>query len=279
MSLMHILFGVHPRKLVKYLGRMIKALKVVLASEIKWPSEEEWKVHLHQLGSWLPQKDPSFKGVIAVVDGTEIQISRPSDDVEECKCYSSKKNQYSLNAMFIVLIDGTIIYCSKTSRKLNDQALWNELNLRDLFLDKEYGVMGDGGFFFNRKKDNKEIRALKPTPKPRKKKGEQAATLSNQQKLKNSVISTYRVVVENTIGHVKRWKILSGVFRHYTATKDDQVIDIADVLAVCATLTNKKLKRNPLRKEGWCNWPNDTEEREAVVELGDLLGNVCKILE
>src|SRR5690606_20393162 len=127
-----------------------------------------------------PQKDPSFKGVIAVVDGTEIQISRPSDDVEERKCYSSKKKQHSLNAMFIVLIDGTIIYCSKTSRKLNDQALWNELNLRDLFLDKEYGVMGDGGFFLNRKKDNKEIRALKPTPKPRKKKGEQAATLSNQ---------------------------------------------------------------------------------------------------
>ena len=139
--------------------------------------------------------------------------------------------------------------------------------------------MGDGGFYFNRKKDKTLIRGLKPTPKKKTKKGEETILLTKEEKSKNSQISCYRVVVENTIGHVKRWKILSGVFRHYTTSKDNQVIEIADVLAVCASLTNIKLKRSPLRKEGWRNWPKENEEKETVVELGDILGNVCKILE
>ena len=90
MTLMQILFCLHPRTLVKYLNRMVASLKVVLSSEITWPTHQEWTQHLREFNSWLPSKDDSFNGVIAVVDGTEIQISRPCKQ-DESQYYSAKK--------------------------------------------------------------------------------------------------------------------------------------------------------------------------------------------
>ena len=51
--------------------------------------------------------------------------------------------------MFITKLDGEIIYYSPVRVGAHDQSHWNELNLRNLFVEKSYGVLGDGGFTFN----------------------------------------------------------------------------------------------------------------------------------
>lgn len=88
-----------------------------------------------------------------VVDGTEIRVSRPSKEPYQCQLYSGKKKQHSLNVLFITLLTGEIIFFSPHRIGAHDQAQWNKLQLREQFVGKNFGVLGDGGFTFNRKKD------------------------------------------------------------------------------------------------------------------------------
>ena len=116
---------------------------------IKWPSDSSFTDLLERYDSFTYGP---FKNHICVVDGTEIQIRRSIDYDLQKESFSMKKHQHSLNFMLITLIDGRIIYCSKGYMILQDQDLWNELNLRKLFIEKEFGIIGDDGFFFNPKK-------------------------------------------------------------------------------------------------------------------------------
>ena len=71
-----------------------------------------------------------------------------------------KKKQHSLNFLIITLINGKIIFCSNGYDILQDQSLWNELGLRNFFIGKEYGVIGDGGFYFNPKGISPKIKGF-----------------------------------------------------------------------------------------------------------------------
>ncbi len=73
--------------------------------------------------------------------------------------------------------------------------------------------------------------------------------LSDQQKLHNKHLSQMRVVVENTISRVKRWKIIKGVFRQWRNGKGQ--IDFDDIMTVITSLTNRKIKESPPRKADW----------------------------
>jgi hypothetical protein len=69
-----------------------------------------------------------------------------------------KKKQHSLTLLLICQADGKIIYASYPLLGSSDQRHWNELNLRDLFENKKYGIIGDSGFTFNHK-DGEETRS------------------------------------------------------------------------------------------------------------------------
>ena len=259
MILLSALFHRHPRTLVKFLKRMIKSLKEVLKNEVTWPTEEEWADILKKFNPLLPS---SLEGCVAVVDGSEFKIQRPSKEPYQWKHFSVKKKQHSLNALFIVLLDGRIIYHSPLDAGSCDQNLWNKLELRKRFEGKTYGIMGDGGFTFNQKTDDVVIRGEVPKKKPKKTKANPNPMLSSEEKERNKVLSSYRVIVENTLGQLKHWKILSGKFRHYTASSPIQKISFEDILDVCTGFTNQKLKSSPLRAPGWA--PTRAPEHDVL---------------
>lgn len=68
--------------------------------------------------------------------------------------------------------------------------------------------------------------------------------------MKNMMLSEIRVVVENSIGKIKNWKVLAGKYRHFSYFKNDS-IEIDDVFKVCVLLTNYFMKKKPLRIESW----------------------------
>ena len=108
-----------------------------------------------------------FAECVCVVDGTKIRISWPSKKDLQSKTWSGKKKQNSLNTMIITKLDGEIIYFSPLRIGAHDQSHWNELNLREAFKNKEFGIMGDGGFTFNRSEDEVKIKGYKPYKKPK----------------------------------------------------------------------------------------------------------------
>ena len=106
----------------------------------------------------------------------------------------------------ITKLIGEIIYYSPAQAGAHDQKQWNLLNLRSLFLEKTYGIIGDGGFTFNTKTKPEWINGEKPFKKPRK------GTLTVHQKNWNRRLLEMRVIVKNTIQVLKVFKIVGSVF-------------------------------------------------------------------
>lgn len=100
--------------------------------------------------------------------------------------------------------------------------------------------MGDGGFTFNRVTDRVNICGYRPYKKP------QLQNLSKEQKSYNKYLGQMRVMVENTINRVNRWKILKGVLHHWRNGKGQ--LNINDILPIAVVLSNRDIKEHPLRQ-------------------------------
>ena len=238
MELMSIIFETHPRTLTRILKRTSFAVSRVLQNQIKRPSDDE---NADLIGTSF-QNLPFFDAVCAV-DGTEVRISRPSDPVMQTNTWSAKKKQNSLNVMFMTKLNGEITLFSPLRIGAHDQAHWNELGLRETFLGKAYGVLGDGGFTFNRQHDEQQIRGYTPHKKP------QGGSLTPEQKDYNKKLAQMRVVVENTIRRVKVWRIFRGTYRHWRNGTGQ--INGDEILTIAVVLSNREIRRSPPRKTNW----------------------------
>src|SRR5262249_1722196 len=163
------------------------ALKEVVKYDVTWPTEEEWQDIVRKFNPTLPQ---SLEGCVSVVDGSEFKIQRPSKEPYQRSHFSVKKKQHSLNVLYIFLLHEIIIYRSPADIGSSDQALWNKLELRKKYENKPYGIMGDGGFVFNRKMDAIQICCATPKKKPKKSKENQNPMLSAEEKERNKVLSS-----------------------------------------------------------------------------------------
>jgi hypothetical protein len=250
-----IAVGVDELSLHHYLHRVLRALESLEQLKIKWPSEDEFK---EQLKNQSRSPFPWLHKVVCVVDGTEIKVGRPAKGALKNAHYSAKKKQYALNVLVITRLDGAIIFCSDPRPIMNDQGFWNELGLRDLFVGKTYGIGADGGFTLNYKQGKRsrdDIIAATPNKRPRRtKKSPTKGKLTAIQKRQNTELSRTRVIIENTNRRLKMYKIVGSKFRHYHAGAEahsGKGITPALVMRVVAGLTNRYLKRHPLRHEGW----------------------------
>jgi hypothetical protein len=135
-------------------------------------------------------------------------------------------------------------FISGTFPGAHDQRDWNRIDVRSKFVNKSYGILGDGGFFFNRVTDNYSIIGLKPYKRPK------GGTLSDQQKVYNKQRSQYRVIVENSISQLKRWRVFKSIFRHHSSIKIMK-INFNHVVLIVAMFVNMKIEKTPLRKNDW----------------------------
>jgi hypothetical protein len=181
---------VHARTYMRIVRRTVNCLATTLDGEINWPTDQKFDQIIREWNAVLPS---GMKDCVCVVDGSEWRIYRPKD---ESTYYSAKKKQHSLNTLFVVVLGGEIIYRSPYAKGAHDQREWNAFNVRSKFIGKQYGILGDGGFFFNRNDDTVKIKAAKPY------KREKGRELTEDQKKFNKKLSQYRVVVENVIGQV-----------------------------------------------------------------------------
>jgi len=234
---MSFFFNLSRKYLMKILKNTTEILYKRFSAFIKWPKEDEFLDYLEYFKNYTFEP---FKNHICVVDGTEVQIRSPKKDQKDY--YSVKKSQHSINFLIIVLLDGRMIYVSKGKNNFNDQSFWNKLKIRKKFVNKEYGIIGDGGFYFNPQKEEIEIKGIKPIKKDDK--------FSIIDQIFNESVAEIRVVVENTIGRIKNWNIIGGIFRHFSSIRGN-IFDINKIFKICCYLTNYLIKKNPLRDSNW----------------------------
>jgi len=226
----------------RLINRTLVALDSTLEDTATWPDDDEFEEIIWKFRDVFPTQ---FRQLAVIVDGTEIRIPRPRETNAEKATYSVKKKQHSITLLLMCTPHGKLIHCSEVLIGANDQSHWNNLNYRAWFENKNYGIAGDGGFTFNHKDAKfatKEIPIHGYTPFKRPPNG----TLTEIEKKYNRILASIRVVVENVIGQLKKWRIINGVYRHFSVTTQNQ-IDFNLVVRVLVKLTAEKLQQRPLR--------------------------------
>jgi hypothetical protein len=232
MSLLEVMTGLDRFYLNKIFVRVLTALSDEFSHIVHWPSDEEfeqWTQHFHA----LPKLADQVGVIVCCVDGTEIRMKRSSK-----VAYSVKKKQAAMNVLIITLMNGVMVYVSKPSKIMQDQALWNELELRNLFVGKPWGIIGDGGFAFNPMNLNgPAINGYTPFRRPR------HGELTREEKDYNKQLTQLRSVIENTNAQLKQWRILGTTYRHLTALSGEK-LSLELVMKVCTKGPTTKKVRN-----------------------------------
>ena len=133
-----------------------------------------------------------------------------------------------------------------------DQDIWNDETMRGFFLDKTYGICGDGGFTFNLVGEEDLIIGVTPkSVKPSRTTGLSPYQIA-QRKLNNEFISSHRVIVENVFGRLKDWKIIGTFCRHYkpsyaTGRGRSNYLNIDNITQIICCIHNLDIIDHPLR--------------------------------
>lgn len=97
---MAAIFNLDKRQLHRILVNNLQILQQVLQSKIEWPTDTEFQQYLNQFQGYL---NGNFRGLVCVVDGTEIRVSRPSDENRN-KEESTQKRRSSFLSMFSLFV-------------------------------------------------------------------------------------------------------------------------------------------------------------------------------
>jgi hypothetical protein len=218
------LFDLDKSNIGRNLHSILEVLHETLGDQIQWPDKSQRKRKMDEFMQEFPQ-------VVAIVDATEQPIQRPKDDEVQKAHYSGKKKDHTLKTQVVVGPDGELMDVSESvPGSKHDKKLYDESGVGDR-LDEDEAMMGDSGF----QGIQHDHQAVLPFKKPK------GGKLTEEQKQHNHRLSRLRVVVENTLAHMKIFRVLAHVYRHaregYNA-----------IFRIVAVLVNRRIQRHPLRR-------------------------------
>ena len=157
------------------------------------------------------------------IDGTERPIQRSKDKKRQKANYSGKKKRHTRKNIVITNRKRKIGILTKTTEgKEHDFSIVKNERLPD-HIPKKVRIRVDNGFQGIQKEFPGHLVSI-PTKKP---KGKE---LSNTVKERNKSKSRVRILVEHAIGGIKRYGIVSNVFRNRTEGSDDTAIYLSSGL-------------------------------------------------
>lgn len=166
----------------------------------------------------LFRRHPEVKEVL--IDATEQETPKPKDKAERKQRYSGKKKRHTLKTQVTTSPQGLLLHVSRAiAGKVNDLTLLRGSGvLRELpahlpvRLDRGYDGVAQG---YPERRFQMPHKARRNKP------------LDLIQKWANGVHNRYRVPVENVLAHLKRFKLLAGIYRGPATGYDDTFLAIA----------------------------------------------------
>lgn len=163
---------------------------------------------------------PNVKEVM--IDGVERPIERSKKDKNQRNNYSGKKRRHSRKNVIVVDKDKRILINTKSKKgKTHDKKILDKSHILYNIPDN-ISVIADTGFQGIQHIHNNTL-----IPK----KNLKSKPLTQYDKQLNKLISSIRIVVEHAISGIKRFRVVSNVFRGKNG-RDDQIFN------VCAGLWN-----------------------------------------
>ncbi len=160
-----------------------------------------------------------FHGFMVFVDVTEQPIPRPTKNrLRRRLYYSGKKKKHTVKNLYMANKRGIILYKTKHKQVGERKHDYNVYKKNDPITPKEVENFLDLGFL-EVEKDYLEQKSVLPIKKKRNQE------LTPEQKEYNKIHSKKRMVIEHAICRIKKYRIMSDVFRN-RLKKHDRVSDI-----------------------------------------------------
>jgi hypothetical protein len=203
-------FSLHRSRAHRNTIKLLSSLEKALGRKIVMPEKK-----ISTMEEFL-EKFPEAKDLF--VDGVERPIQRPVNKKKQNKLYSGKKKRHMKKS--IIAVDGKkrilIVTITKSGRR-HDKRLADKISLFEK-IPEDVALWTDTGF-------QGVLRQHANTLVP--KKATRGKPLTYAEKEENRVISSFRVIVENAIAGIKRFKAYADIWRNRIACLDDQVMRIA----------------------------------------------------
>jgi hypothetical protein len=168
---------------------------------------------------------------ILLHDGTEREVPRPQDEVEQASKYSGKKKRHTLKNAVLINCCCLVLYVSPTfAGRVHDKKIADV----SYCIPQGFTLAQDTGYQGYRPDG---VRIVQPVKKPRGKE------LTEEQKQNNRIISSFRVRVEHAIGSIKRYRTVKDECR---LRKN---LFVERVFILCAALHNFRIKDKPFTYE------------------------------
>lgn len=162
-----------------------------------------------------------FPGFLSFTDCTEQQIPRPKNKTRRKAYYSGKRKRHTVKTQIMVNNQGVIIH--KTGHKRGKSHDYDIYKKNHPVTPKQVVNVFDLGYL-GVEKDFPDQKSSIPNRKKRNQK-----ELTREEKEHNQYHSRKRMVIEHTICRMKKYRIVSDVFRN-RLRKYDQVSDIVSGL-------------------------------------------------
>ncbi|NIS82595.1 MAG: transposase [Anaerolineales bacterium] len=223
---MGFFFGVDKATVSRNCRRLLKVLRALGDETLGWPDPPK-----RGQGKNVEQALREYPDLLAIVDTTEQRVQRPGDD-ERQRCHYSGKP---------VLADrpGKKAHTRKTAIVVNERGRIRDVShstpgskhdlkhvVESQVIDEtpeDVTVIGDAGFdglqnYYPERNIGTPHKARRNHP------------LTPDHKLANREFSSVRIVVENTLSHMKHFKVLAHQFRHTVEVHDDAFRSVVGII-------------------------------------------------
>jgi IS5 family transposase len=210
------LFGVSQPVVGRYIGRVLPVLEQAGLDSMRMP--DPGKKHRRDWNELLQ----AIPEMAVIVDSFEQKVQRPKAKQERDSWYSKKKKAHTLKSQ--VTVDettGRIVHIGPSVKgRIHDMNLLKQSHMLEQLPD-EVGCIGDAAYQgIHRLHPLASSSRKKPRSKPR----------TEQDIAFNRALSQRRIVVENTIGKIRRFQALAQTDRQHRLEHTARVRAVAGLV-------------------------------------------------
>lgn len=168
----------------------------------------------------LLKKHPEFKEVL--IDATEQELPKPKDKGRRKEFYSGKRKRHTAKTQVLSTKNKLILHlCGHVPGRVSDLVLLRATGVMRRIPREEGVVVRVDRGYEGLEEEYPEVRIEKP------KKARRGHPLTVLEKVYNRAMSKLRIPVEHVIGHLKKYRMLAGIYRGRMERYDESALVMA----------------------------------------------------
>ena len=168
----------------------------------------------------LFEKHPEFKEIF--IDGTEQELPKPKDKGRRKELYSGKRKRHTAKMQVLSTRNKLVLHLSRyVPGRVSDLLLLRATGVMRRMPKEEGAVVRVDKGYEGLEEEYPQVKVEKP------RKARRGHPLTALEKIYNRVMSTLRMPVEHVIGHLKKYRLLAGIYRGKLERYDESALVVA----------------------------------------------------